>query len=165
MGTHRHHTWTDIAESDEHVTVFLKLDEALGGFLGDFASTALKSYTIRADSESSLDRSSRAQVRDAVDSLSGSPNWLLGSYMKPIQGQEPSNSVSFFTQPIAVFTPPLGIKDRISCCLIVCGKEENETTRLFDSLVKQLDAEIKRHWPKSNTAGQEIAPPAATRRR
>jgi len=164
MGTHRHHTWTDIAEPDEHVTVFLKLDEALEGFLGDFASSSLKAYTIRAEGGSSVGRS-RAQVRDAVDSLSGSPNWLLASYIKPIQGQEPSNNVSFFTQPIAVFTQPLGIKDRISCCLTVSGKEENETKRLFDSWRKQLDAEIKRHWPKSNAAGQEIAPPAATRRR
>ena len=66
--------------------------------------------------------------------------------------QEPGRSVRFFTQPLAAFTEPLGIKPRISCCLMVFGNDESEINELFESLCARLDEEIKRAWPKSNPA-------------
>jgi hypothetical protein len=38
MMNNRYKGWTDVAALDEHLTVFLKMDEALERFLGDIAS-------------------------------------------------------------------------------------------------------------------------------
>ena len=55
----RNKTWQDIAALDEHLTVFLKLDEALERFLGDFGFSSHEAYKIGTDS-GSVDRPSRA---------------------------------------------------------------------------------------------------------
>jgi hypothetical protein len=162
MSIFRKHSWTDLAEADQHVTVFVGLDEALGSSLGDFAPSSLITYTINAENGSSVYPTSRDQVSDAMDSLGGKATWLAVSYTRSTPSQEPSRSVRFFTQPLAAFTEPLGIKERISCCLMVFGNDESEIDGLFESLCTRLDEEIKREWPKSNAETQEVAPPAVT---
>jgi len=59
MGVYRNHLWTEIAQLDEHLTVFLMLDEALECFLEDFASTLHEPYVISTDS-GSVDRTQGA---------------------------------------------------------------------------------------------------------
>ena len=162
MSIFRKHSWTDLAEADEHVTVFVMLDEVLGSSLGDFASSSLITYAIRAENGSSVYPSSRDQVSDAMDSLAGPAKWLAVSYTRSALSQEPSRSVRFFTQPLTSFTEPLGIKERISCCLMVFGNDESDINGLFESLSTRLDKEIKRGWPKSNAETQEVPPPAVT---
>jgi hypothetical protein len=161
MSIFRKRTWTDLADPDEHLTLFMTLDEALGSSLGDFAPSSLIAYTIRAESGSSIDRTSRAQVKDAMGSLEGSAKWLAVSYTRSTLGQEPSRSVRFFTQPLAAFTEPLGIKERVSCCLMVFGNDESEINGLFESLGTRLDKEIKRVWPKSNAETPAANGPSA----
>jgi hypothetical protein len=157
----RHHAWTDVAALDEHLTVFLKLDEALEGFLVDFASSSHEPYRIQTDS-GTIERSSRAQISDAVDSLGGSLRGLEVWYTDPHGGR----NVSMTTQPFAGW--PLY---RIGCTLLVFGDDENETNGRFDTLRNRMDAEIQRRWPKEATAVRAgVAPasvtlPAATRRR
>jgi hypothetical protein len=163
MSNFRKRSWTDLAEPDEHLTVFVKLDEALGRFLGDFAPSSGIAYTVHAEDGSSVDLSARAQVSDAIDSLEGSAKWLSVSYTRSSLSQGPGRSVTFFTEPLAAFTEPLGIKHRISCCLMVFGNDESEINELFESLCARLDEEIKRVWPKSNSARQQAEPPVADR--
>ena len=76
----------------------------------------------------------------------------------------PGRSVRFFTQPLTAFTEPLGIKDRISCCLMVFGNDESEIKGLFESLCTRLEGEIKRAWPKSNAKTPAANRPSATPR-
>jgi hypothetical protein len=155
MGSHRHHTWTDVAALDEHLTVFLKLDEALEGFLVDFASSSHEPYRIHTDS-GTIDRPSRAQISDAVDSLGGSLHSLEVWYTGP----DGSRRVNFEMQPFADW--PLY---RIGCTLQVFGDDENETNGRFDTLRNRMDAEIKRQWPKPTASKEGTAPPTATRSR
>ena len=42
----RNKTWQDIVALDEHLTVFLKLDEALERFLEDFGFSSHEAYKI-----------------------------------------------------------------------------------------------------------------------
>jgi hypothetical protein len=151
MGSHRHHTWTEVAALDEHLTVFLQLDEALENVLLGFASSSHEPYKIRTDS-GSIDRPSRSQISDAVDSLGGSLRGLEVWYTGP----DASRRVNLEVQPFAAW--PLSM---IGCSLQVFGDDENETNGRFDTLRNRMDAEIKRRWPKSTDAKQEIAPPPA----
>jgi hypothetical protein len=75
----RNKTWQDIAALDEHLTVFLKLDEALERFLEDFRFSSHEAYKIGTDS-GLVDRSSRALISAAVDSLGGSLSSLEVRY-------------------------------------------------------------------------------------
>ena len=152
MGGHRHHTWTDVASLDEHLAVFLKLDEALESFLEDFASSSHEPYKIRTDS-GSVDRASRSQIGEAVDSLGGSLSGLEVWHTGP----DHSRRVNLETQPFAAW--PLY---RIGCSLQVFGDDENETNGRFDTLRNRMDAEIKRQWPKSTAPQQETLPPAVS---
>ena len=81
-GAYRHHVWMDIAALDEHLTVFLKLDEALERWLADFGVSSREPYVISADS-GLVNRPSRAQISDAVDSLGGSLSSLEARYRDP----------------------------------------------------------------------------------
>lgn len=137
----RNKTWQDIAALDEHLTVFLTLDEALERFLGDFGFSSHEVYKIGTDS-GSVDRSSRAQISAAVDSLGGSLSSLEGRYTDP----DGSGSVGITTQPFPAF--PLY---RIACALNVHGDDETETNGRFDTLRNRMDAEIRRQWPKSRS--------------
>ena len=152
MGIYRHKTWTDIAALDEHLTVFLKLDEALERFLEDFGFSSHEAYKISTDS-GSVDRSSRAQISAAVDSLGGSLGSLEVRYTDPDGGR----SVGITTQPFPAF--PLY---RIACALNVHGDDETETNGRFDTLRNRMDAEVKRQWPKSTAPQQETLPPAVS---
>lgn len=147
----RHKTWQDIAPLDEHLTVFLKLDEVLERFLEDFEFSAPQPYRISADS-GLVDRSSRAQVSAAVDSLGGSLSSLESRYMD----SDGSRTVGLTTQPFPAF--PV---DRIACSLNVHGDDEIETNGRFDTLRNRMDAEIKRQWPKSTAAKSEMTPSSA----
>ena len=148
----RYKGWTDVAALDEHLTVFLKMDEALERFLGDLEPSSHEPYKISTDS-GSVHRPSRAQISDAVDSLGGSLNGLEVWY----SGPDASHHVNLDVVPFAGF--PLY---RIGCSLHVFGDDENETNGRFDTLRNRMDAEIKRQWPKSTAAKQAIASPAAT---
>lgn len=148
----RNKTWQDIAALDEHLTVFLKLDEALERFLGDFGFSSHEAYKIGTDS-GSVGRSSRAQISAAVDSLGGSLSSLEVRYTDP----DGSRSVGMTTQPFPGF--PLY---RIACALNVHGDDETETNGRFDTLRNRMDAEIKRQWPKSTAPHQETLPPAVS---
>jgi len=151
MGSYRHHTWTDVAALDQHLTVFLKLDEALERFLEDFESSSHEPYKISTDS-GMVNRTSRAQISDAVDSLGGSLNTLEVWYTGPGGGR-----VSLGVRPYAAH--PLY---RIGCSLNVFGDDENETNGRFDTLRNRMDAEIKREWPKPTAVEQVSASPATT---
>jgi len=148
----RNKRWQDIAALDEHLTVFLKLDEALECFLEDFGFSSHEAYKISTDS-GSVDRSSRAQISAAVDSLGGSLSSLEVRYTDPDGGR----SVGITTQPFPAF--PLY---RIACALNVHGEDETETNGRFDTLRNRMDAEIKRQWPKSTAPQQETLPPAVS---
>ena len=157
MGIYRHKTWTDIAALDEHLTAFLKLDEALERFLQDLGSSSRGPYQIHTDS-GSVERASRAQISDAADSLGGSLSSLEVWYAGP----DASHRVSLDVRPFAGF--PLY---RIGCSLNVFGDDENETNGRFETLRNRMDAEIKRQWPKPTAAEQvtaplDVAPPAPT---
>jgi hypothetical protein len=149
--SYRGKTWQDIAALDEHLTVFLKLDEALERFLEDFGFSLHEAYKIRTDS-GSVDRQSRAQISAAVDSLGGSLSSLESRYTDPDDGR----SVGITTQPFPAF--PLY---RIACALNVHGDDETETNGRFDTLRNRMDAEIKRQFPPSTAAEPVTAPPAA----
>src|SRR5450759_2950257 len=71
MSIYRHKLWTDVAALDDHLTVFLKLDEALENFLGDFGFSSPEPYKISTGG-GAVDRPSRAQISAAVDTLGGS---------------------------------------------------------------------------------------------
>ena len=148
----RNKRWQDIAALDEHLTVFLKLDEALERFLEEFGFSSHEAYKISTDS-GSVDRSSRAQISAAVDSLGGSLSSLEVRYTDPDGGR----SVGITTQPFPAF--PLY---RIACALNVHGDDETETNGRFDTLRNRMDAEIKRQWPKSTAPQQETLPPAVS---
>ena len=148
----RNKRWQDIAALDEHLTVFLKLDEALERFLEEFGFSSHEAYKISTDS-GSVDRSSRAQISAAVDSLGGSLGSLEVRYTDPDGGR----SVGITTQPFPAF--PLY---RIACALNVHGDDETETNGRFDTLRNRMDAEIKRQWPKSTAPQQETLPPAVS---
>ena len=148
----RNKTWQDIAALDEHLTVFLKLDEALERFLEDFGFSSHEAYKISTDS-GSVDRSSRAQISAAVDSLGGSLGSLEVRYTDPDGGR----SVGITTQPFPAF--PLY---RIACALNVHGDDETETNGRFDTLRNRMDAQVKRQWPKSTAPQQETLPPAVS---
>jgi len=148
----RNKTWQDIAALDEHLNVFLTLDEALERFLEDFGFSSHEAYKISTDS-GSVDRSSRAQISAAVDSLGGSLGSLEVRYTDPDGGR----SVGITTQPFPAF--PLY---RIACALNVHGDDETETNGRFDTLRNRMDAEVKRQWPKSTAPQQETLPPAVS---
>jgi hypothetical protein len=150
--SYRGKTWQDIAALDEHLTVFLKLDEALERFLEDFGFSSHEAYKISTDS-GSVDRLSRAQISAAVDSLGGSLSSLESRYTDPDGGR----SVGITTQPFPAF--PVY---RIACALNVHGDDETETNGRFDTLRNRMDAEIKRQWPKSTARQQETLPPAVS---
>jgi len=154
MGIERSHTWENVAKPDEDLAVFLKLDEVLESLLGDSVTSMLKTYYVNADS-GSLNRTSRAQVGGAVDSLSGSPTSLSVWYTTSVVNPEPQRSVNFRVRKF-------GAKDKIACFLTVSGEEENETNGLFETLRNRMDAEIKRQWPKSKAAKQRVAPSAVS---
>jgi len=151
-GAYRHHIWTDIAALDEHLTVFLKLDEALERFLEDFGPSSNERYTISTQS-GLVERPSRAQISDAVDSLGGSLDKLGVWY----GGPGGTRTSSLTTRPFPAY--PL---DRIGCALDVFGDDEIETNGRFDNLRNRMDAEIKRQFPPSNAANEETPQPAAT---
>lgn len=148
----RYKGWTDVAALDEHLTVFLKMDEALERFLGDLEPSSHEPYKISTDS-GSVDRPSRAQISGAVDSLGGSLSSLEVWYT----GSDTGSRVCLSTQPF-----PAWPSYRIGCSLHVFGDDENETNGRFDTLRNRMDAEIKRQWPKSTAAKQAIASQAAT---
>jgi tetrahydromethanopterin S-methyltransferase subunit B len=155
--SHRHHTWYDIADLNENLTVFLKLDEALERFLEDFAFSSHEPYKISTDS-GTLERPSRAQISAAADSLGGSPTGFEVWYLGP----DRSRSVDLAVVPFSAF--PV---QRIGCTLQVFGDDENETNGRFDTLRNRLEAEIKRLWPKATaaahvTAASPVATPPAT---
>jgi hypothetical protein len=147
MSISRNESWSEIADEEEHLTVFLKFDEAIEGILGDFNATAQKSYKIETTS-GSVSRTSRDQVSDAVDSLGGSPTKLSVRYSQPYDGQGGGASVSIITQPI-------GDKHKTFSMLLVTGDQETEINGLFSTLRNRLSAEIKRQFPKSKIAKQK----------
>ena len=146
----RYKAWMEVAALDEHLTVFLKLDEALERFLEDLGSFSREPYKIRTDS-GSVERTSRAQISDAVDSHGGSLHSLEVWYASP------SCRVSLDVQPFPAY--PLY---RIGCQLHVFGDDEQENNGRFDNLRNRMDAEIKRQFPPSTAPQQETAPSAAT---
>ena len=148
MGIHRNYTWKDVSELDAHLAAFLNLDEALERFLGEFGSVSHDPYKILTDS-GSVDRTSRAQISDAVDSLGGSLRGLEVWYRSLDGGCRVNLSV----QPFPGFP-----EYRIGCSLQVFGDDENETNGRFDTLRNRMDAEIKRQWPESGAAKREIEP-------
>jgi len=149
--SYRYTAWLEIAALDEQLAVFLKLDEALERFLADFGLSSHEPYVISTDS-GVINRPSRAQISDAVDSLGGSLRSLEVRYADP----DGSRSVGMSTQPFAAF--PVY---RIACSLHVHGDDENETNGRFDTLRNRMDAEIKRQFPPSTAAEPVTAPPAA----
>jgi hypothetical protein len=150
--SHRHHTWHDIADLNENLTVFLKLDEALERFLEGFAFSSYEPYKIRTDS-GTLERPSRAQISAAADSLGGSPKGFEVWYLGP----DRSRSVNLEVVPFSAL--PV---QRIGCTLQVFGDDENETNGRFDTLRNRMEAEIKRLWPKATAAAHVTAPPVET---
>ena len=140
----RYKGWTDVAALDEHLTVFLKMDEALERFLGDISSFCREPYKISTDS-GSVERTSRAQISDAVDSHGGSLNVLEVWYAGP------GYRVSLDVRPYAAH--PLY---RIGCALHVFGDDEIENNGRFDTLRNRIDAEIKRQFPLPNAAMPEV---------
>jgi len=149
--SYRHAVWSEIAALDEQLAVFLKLDEALERFLADFGFSSHEPYVISTDS-GVVNRPSRAQISDAVDSLGGSLSSLGVRYSDP----DGSRSVGMGTQPFAAF--PVY---RIACSLYVHGDNETETNGRFDTLRNRMDAEIKRQFPPSTAAEPVTVPPAA----
>ena len=144
----RYKSWTDVAALHEHLTVFLKLDEALERFLGDFAPFSRGPYKVRTDS-GTLERSSRAEISDAVDSHGGSLDVLEVWYVGP------GCRVNLDVRPFA--DHPLY---RIGCLLHVSGDDEQQNNGRFYSLQNRMDAEIKRQWPKPKAVEQVTAPPS-----
>jgi hypothetical protein len=136
----------DVAPLDEHLTVFLKLDEALERFLEEFESSSHEPYKI-STSGGTLERTSRAQISDAVDALGGSLNALEVWYVGP------DRRVNLDVRPYAA-SPVY----RIGCAIHVFGDDENETNGRFDTLRNRMDAVIKREWPKPTAAKPETAP-------
>jgi len=149
MMNNRYKGWTDVAALDEHLTVFLKMDEALERFLGDIASFSREPYKISTDS-GSVERSSHAQISDAVDSHGGLLNALEVWYAGP------GCRVSLDVRPFAAY--PLY---RIGCQLNVFRDDEIENNGRFDSLRNRMDAEIKRQFPPSTAPQQVTAPVVA----
>jgi hypothetical protein len=150
--SYRHTAWLEIAALDEQLAVFMKLDEALERFLADFGLSSHEPYVISTDS-GVINRPSRAQINDAVDSLGGSLSSLEARYADP----DGSRRVAMSTQPFAAF--PVY---RIACSLHVHGDDETETNGRFDTLRNRMDAEIKRQWPKSTAPQPETSPPAVS---
>jgi len=144
----RYKSWTDVAALHEHLTVFLKLDEALERFLGDIAPFSRGPYKVRTDS-GTLERSSRAEISDAVDSHGGSLDVLEVWYVGP------GCRVNLDVRPFA--DHPLY---RIGCLLHVSGDDEQQNNGRFYSLQNRMDAEIKRQWPKPKAVEQVTAPPS-----
>jgi HAD superfamily hydrolase (TIGR01509 family) len=145
----RYQSWLDVAALDEHLTVFLKLDEALERFLADSASFSREPYKISTGS-GSVERMSRAQISDAVDSLGGSLNVLEVWYACP------GCRVSLDARPFAAYPDY-----RIGCQLNVFGDDEQEYNGRFDTLRNRMDAEIKRQFPPSIPVKQGTQPSAA----
>jgi len=151
MSIYRHKLWTDVAALDDHLTVFLKLDEALENFLGDFGFSSPEPYKISTGG-GAVDRPFRAQISAAVDTLGGSLHSLEARY----NDTDRSRTVSLHTQPFPAY--PL---ERIACSLDVHGDDEQETNGRFDTLRNRMDAEIKRQFPPSTPVKQATAPPVA----
>src|ERR1035437_2568286 len=149
--SYRHTAWLEIAALDEQLAVFLKLDEALERFRSEFGLSSHEAYVISTDS-GVINRPSRAQISDAVDSLGGSLSSLEVRYADP----DGSGRVAMSTQPFAAF--PVY---RIACSLHVHGDDETETNGRFDTLRNRMDAEIKRQWPKFTAAEPEKKSTAA----
>jgi len=152
MSIYRHQLWTDVAAVDEHLTVFLKLDEALESLLGDFGLSSHQPYKISTGG-GAVDRPSRAQISAAIDTLGGSLHSLAARY----NDTDGSRTVGLHTQPF-----PAHPVERIAVSLDVHGDDEHETAGRFDTLKNRMDAEIRRQFPPSSATPHEAAQLVAT---
>jgi len=138
MGLILNQNWEKVVPRDNFVSLFLTLDEALDGFLGEFSVRVRPSYSISAKN-GSLDRSNRAEVSDAVDSLGGSPNSISAAYYEPYDpvwtGRSVRMSVNDVSGDVYVF-------------LNVGGQNEEIARGQFHALCNQISAEIERKFPK-----------------
>lgn len=140
MSISRQEVWKDIVGPHEHLALFLKLDEALEGFLGPFGTSAHKTYSISGE-RGSLQRQSRAQVSDAL-SLGGAVDSITAQYIEPSDLLSTSRSVSLTA------TTYIG-REGVSCLLLVNGYDEHETNGWFETLRNRISADIVREFPKS----------------
>ncbi len=135
MGLSLNETWPDVVDAGEHLNFFLKMDEALEGFLGEFAVRSAPSYLIIAH-KGEVNRASRSEVSIALDSLGGSPRGFTASYIEPRDPWWTGRAVQFKTEESS--------SQRISCSLSVQGQNETEVRGQFEMVRNLLAAEIRR---------------------
>lgn len=139
MGLTLNHHWEKVVPRSEFVTLFLALDEALDGFLGEYSVRVRPSYTISA-TNGSVDRSQRSEVSNAIDSLGGSPNSIVSAYYEPYDAMWTGRSVRMSVDDVS---------GGVYVFLNVGGHNEETARGQFHALRNQISAEIERMFPKS----------------
>lgn len=130
--------WDKLAPLSEIVSLFLALDEALDGFLGDYSVRVRPSYSISAKN-GSVDRRQRSEVVEAVDSLGGSPSAIVAQYYEPYDATWTGRSVRMAVNDIG---------GEVYVFLNVRGENEEIARGQFHILCNQISAEIDRKFPK-----------------
>lgn len=129
--------WEKVVPRSEFVSLFLALDEALDGFLGDYSARVRPSYSISAKN-GSVDRNQRSDVRDAIDSLGGSPSSISAQYYEPYDAVWTGRSVRMSVNEVV---------GEAYVFLNVGGQNEEIARGQFHTLCNQISAEIERKFP------------------
>lgn len=153
VGLSLNETWPDVVDVDEHLNFFLKMDEALEGFLGEFAVRSAPSYSIIAN-KGEVNRKSRAEVSIALDSLGGSSRAFTASYTEPYDPWWTGRAVEFKTEQSS--------NQKISCSLSAQGQNENEVRGQFEIIRNLFTAEINREFPPAKILELKMAPTIAS---
>ena len=131
--------WDKVVPLKEIVPLFLAVDEALEGFLGDYAVRAIPSYSVDAKN-GSVDRKLRSELNGAIDAFGGSPRALHSRYSEPYD--------AFWTGNRSVRLSVLNILDDVCVSLVVEGQNEELAQGQFHTLSNQISALIEREFPK-----------------
>lgn len=131
-------SWPDVVDANEHLDFFLKMDKALGEFLGEFAVRSAPSYSIIA-SKGEVNRNFRTDVSNALDSLGGSPRAFIASYIEPYDSWYTGRAVEFKTEQSS--------GQIVSCSLSAQGQNENDVRGQFEMIRNLFTAEINRQFP------------------
>ena len=138
MGLSLNESWPDVVDANEHLDFFLKMDEALEGFLGEFAVRSAPRYSIIA-SKGEVSRKFRTEVSNALDALGGSPHAFIASYVEPYDPWWTDRAVEFKTEQSS--------SQKISCSLSAQGQNENDVRGQFEMIRNLFTAEINRQFP------------------
>lgn len=137
MSLSLNNSWDKVVPLREIVSLFLAVDEALEGFLGDYAVRAIPSYSVDAKS-GSVDRKLRSELKGAIDALGGSPRALNSRYTEPYDAFWTGRSVRLSV---------LDILGDVCVSLVVEGQNEELAQGQFHTVSNQISALIEREFP------------------